>query len=90
MSSAAEQALCGEIPISVLECTEPFSLLNDDEKQYTHYLSKASWAGAPIVFVQTSEESPKIFNLFIQLFSKISVDSLKFVLFYFFFGKKHY
>ena len=77
MSNPLELA-CGEIPVSFLECKEPFELLDDKEKLYAHFLSKASWAGAPIVLQQVSEESPDIFQLFINLFRGISPDELKY------------
>jgi hypothetical protein len=56
-------------PICALDCFEAFNGLTDGEKQYSHFLSTASWAGALACLVQTSPESPKIFALFMKLFT---------------------
>ena len=36
--------------IQNLEFTEPWRHLSDKEKNYAYFLSKASWAGAKMVF----------------------------------------
>lgn len=72
-----QQAICQEIPISVLECSEAFQLLSKEEKLYAHYLSKASWAGGPIATIQTSPEAPKILELILALFADIKLSDLK-------------
>ena len=56
-------------PICALDCLEAFNGLTDAEKQYSHFLRTASWSGALACLVQTSPESPKIFALFMKLFS---------------------
>ena len=52
-----------------LNFKETFEQLTDDEKTYTYYLSKACWAGAPIVLFQKSYESPALFIIFQKFFS---------------------
>jgi hypothetical protein len=42
---------------------EPWKLLNETEKNYAYFMSKASWAGAKMVLHQISYESPAIFLL---------------------------
>ncbi|EDV24047.1 uncharacterized protein TRIADDRAFT_63309 [Trichoplax adhaerens] len=58
-------------------CSVAFNELTNVEKHYAHYLSKASWEGSLIVFLQTSPESPIIFLLFQSLYSAQTVDELK-------------
>ena len=65
-------------PVSRLECEEAFQLLSSQEKKYVHYMSEASWAGAPIVLVQTSLESLDIFRLLQNVFSAKSLDDLRY------------
>ena len=48
---------------------ESFEQLSDEEKNYIYYLSKACWAGQPIVLFQTSYESPALFIIFQTFFS---------------------
>ena len=48
---------------------ESFEQLSDEEKNYIYYLSKACWAGQPIVLFQTSYESPALFIIFQLFFS---------------------
>lgn len=66
------------IPVYRLESENAFNLLNSTEKKYAHFISKASWAAAPIVLYQTSEESPLIFKLLLSLFS---VENIKYYTF---------
>ena len=77
MPSPQELARCGAIPLSALECKEAFERLDAKERLYAHFLSKASWAGAPIVLEQTSLESPAIFDLFLTLFRGVDVEDLR-------------
>ena len=48
---------------------ETFEQLSEDEKNYIYFLSKACWAGQPIVLFQTSYESPALFIIFQIFFS---------------------
>ena len=48
---------------------ESFEQLSDEEKNYIYYLSKACWAGQPIVLFQSSYESPALFIIFQTFFS---------------------
>eukprot|EP00039_Didymoeca_costata_P022329 m.4269 g.4269 ORF g.4269 m.4269 type:complete len:705 (-) comp2945_c0_seq1:1039-3153(-) len=62
---------------SCLDCSKPFGLISDNEKLYAHYIGQASFDGALICYLQTSPESPKIFALFIAMFTKHKVSDLK-------------
>ena len=66
-----------DTPISALDAEEAFNGLTDDEKHYCHFLSRASWEGAPICLLQTSPESVPLFLLLRELFSRQSVASLR-------------
>ena len=55
--------------IQNLSFKDSFEQLNEEEKNYIYYLSKACWAGQPIVLFQTSYESPGIFIIFQLFFS---------------------
>ena len=48
---------------------ESFEQLSEEEKNYIYYLSKACWAGQPIILFQTSYESPALFMIFQIFFS---------------------
>ena len=50
---------------------ETFEQLTEEEKNYIYYLTKACWAGQPIVLFQTSYESPALFIIFQIFFSSI-------------------
>ena len=50
---------------------ETFEQLTEEEKNYIYYLTKACWAGQPIVLFQTSYESPALFMIFQIFFSSI-------------------
>lgn len=66
-----------DVPVVQLQCRAAFELLNPDEKKYAHYMSVASWAGAPIVFAQVSAEAPALLELFQALFRSVDLDYLK-------------
>jgi len=51
---------------------ESFEQLSDEEKNYIYYLSKACWAGQPIVLFQSSYESPALFIIFQTFFSSFA------------------
>ena len=57
------------LPILNLNFKKSFEQLNQNEKAYTYYISKACWAGLPIVIFQISKESPGMFILFQNFFS---------------------
>ena len=65
-------------PIMALNFKETFEQLTDDEKTYTYYLSKACWAGAPIVLFQKSYESPALFIIFQKFFLIIYITIFNF------------
>jgi dipeptidyl-peptidase-3 len=55
--------------IQNIDFKESFEQLSEDEKNYLYYLTKACWAGQPIVLFQTSYESPALFIIFQLFFS---------------------
>jgi len=57
------------IKIQNADFKESFEQLSDEEKNYIYYLSKACWAGQPIVLFQSSYESPALFIIFQTFFS---------------------
>ncbi|KAG5673167.1 hypothetical protein PVAND_003235 [Polypedilum vanderplanki] len=64
-------------PIVYLDCKQAFDKLTDKEKNYLHNYTKASYYGSLISFIQSSPESPQIFNLIHGIFTSESVDSLR-------------
>ena len=53
---------------TLVNFTSAWSQLSEREKNYAYYISKASWAGAKMVFHQMSYESPPLFLLFQAFF----------------------
>lgn len=60
-----------------IEAKEAFNLLEDKEKLYTYWLSRASWEGAKIAYFQRSYESPALLYLFGKIFEIEDIDCLK-------------
>jgi dipeptidyl-peptidase-3 len=74
MNSTSKSLIQTDI-IQRLNFNDSFDQLSSEERYYLYYLSKASWAGQPIVLFQTSYESPglfMIFQLFFSSFKKFS------------------
>lgn len=69
--------ISNDTPVFVLECSTAFEALDDKEKKYAHFLSRAAYEGSLIVLIQTSSESTPIFLLLQKLFSEQDVPSLK-------------
>jgi dipeptidyl-peptidase-3 len=60
-----------------LSFSEPWAFLTPTERNYAYYMSKASWAGAKMVFHQMSYESPALFSLFQSFFHNKDFESLR-------------
>ncbi|AYV76626.1 MAG: hypothetical protein Terrestrivirus10_10 [Terrestrivirus sp.] len=63
--------LMSDPPVSVLNAKHAFDQLTDREKQYAYWMTKASWAGSPICYVQTSHESLGMFQVLNAFFSHV-------------------
>ncbi|KAI3388069.1 hypothetical protein SNEBB_002531 [Seison nebaliae] len=55
-----------------LSCRQAFERLTNKQKQYAHYMAKATWYGSLITLYQTSVESPAIFLLMFSTFRSVS------------------
>ncbi len=66
-----------DTPISRLEAGKSFTGLDEKEKLYCHYLSRAAWSGSQICLLQTSPESVPIYLLLTELFSRQTIPSLR-------------
>lgn len=64
-------------PFVRLEIESAFNGLTEQEKLYAHHISKASWAGGLVTFLQTSPESGPLFVLLHKLFSSQPVSDFK-------------
>lgn len=64
-------------PIVFLDAKAAFEGLSRSEKLYAHHLSKASWLGGLVTFLQTSVESAKLFVIFHKLFSSQNPPAFK-------------
>eukprot|EP00112_Aurelia_sp_Birch-Aquarium-sp1_P018005 Seg4231.1 transcript_id=Seg4231.1/GoldUCD/mRNA.D3Y31 product="Dipeptidyl peptidase 3" protein_id=Seg4231.1/GoldUCD/D3Y31 len=64
-------------PVVELECRKAFEALEEREKKYAHYLSRAAYEGSLIVLIQTSSESAPIIMLLQKLFAEQEIESLK-------------
>lgn len=73
----SQYVLPNEQPFCILQASEAFAALSEQEKLYAHYLSRASFYGGLIVLIQTSPESPQIFRLLHRMNGAQSVDELK-------------
>lgn len=72
-----DHILPNDVPIIELQAEESFNALTDQERLYTHYLSKACWNGSLISFVQCSPETPIIFTLLHKIYLAEPIDELK-------------
>lgn len=62
--------------VALLDCAQPFQLLNKQEKLYAHFMAAAGFEGMKICLVQCSYESPIIFELLQRIFHQQDVASL--------------
>ncbi|KAG6325951.1 hypothetical protein ID866_13138 [Astraeus odoratus] len=70
VTAAAERYLADKAPpICGLEVAKAFAQLTSKEKLYTHYVGKASWAGARIIQGQWTPQGQKLFDLLALTFS---------------------
>lgn len=58
-------------PVNVLNSTDAFEQLTHQEKMYAYWMSRASWAGSTICYVQTSPESVSLLALLNSFFRNI-------------------
>lgn len=58
-----------DIPFAGMEIKDSFALLSSKEKLYTYWVSKASWAGVPIIQAQWTEYAQDLFKLMLLTFS---------------------
>lgn len=66
-----------ETPVQNLEFAKAWEFLTEKEKNYAYFLSKASWAGAKMVFHQLSYESPALFLIFGAFFQEKDFEKLE-------------
>ncbi|GJJ12446.1 hypothetical protein Clacol_006688 [Clathrus columnatus] len=70
MSSSSSLYLADlNAPFCGMEVAKSFGLLTANEKKYTHWINKASWAGARIIQEQWSPQGTAIYDLLIAVFS---------------------
>ena len=74
---ASSFVIPNDVPVCQLDCTSAFHGLEEKEKKYAHYLSKACHEGALICLLQTSPEAPAIFSMFQKLFKGKYSESMK-------------
>lgn len=63
--------------IMAIDCSKAFNGLDEKEKNYSYYFSRASWEGAKICYFQRSYESPALFYLINKIFSLQSFEEVK-------------
>jgi len=63
--------------IMSIDCSKAFGGLDEKEKLYSYYFSRASWEGAKICYFQRSYESPALFYLILKVFSIQSLEEVK-------------
>jgi dipeptidyl-peptidase III len=56
---------------------EEFELLDENERKYVYYMSRAGWEGVIINFFQKSYESPAIFLIFQLTFQGCNMEDFK-------------
>ncbi|ORZ10408.1 dipeptidyl peptidase III [Absidia repens] len=57
-------------PFSLLEAKPFFNSLNNKEKTYAHYMSRAAFEGTRIIIAQTNPAAEAIYDLVLKVFSK--------------------
>ena len=65
-----------ESRVQNLEYASSWEQLNENERNYAYYMSKASWAGALITIHQCSYEGPALFMLFQAYFADKNFEEL--------------
>ncbi|KAF8317582.1 aflatoxin-detoxifizyme [Clavulina sp. PMI_390] len=75
MSESSRFWADANIPYCSMEVAESFSLLTEKEKLYTYWISKASWAGVPIIQDQWTQYSQELFKLLLTIFGSSTSSS---------------
>jgi dipeptidyl-peptidase III len=57
------------VPYCSFEVSKAFSLLSSNEKLYTHFINKASWAGARIIQEQWTPYACNLYDLLTTIFN---------------------
>lgn len=63
--------------VGAIDAKDAFFQLEDKEKLYAYWLTRASWEGAKIAYFQRSYESPVLLYLFGKIFEKEDIDTLR-------------
>lgn len=63
-----ERIMAAPVQIYKLSVAPLFDCLSEQEKRYSHYLSRAAWSGTRIILRQVSPESLAIFNFILELY----------------------
>ena len=71
------QFIKAETRVQRLDFDKAWEFLTETERNYAYYMSKASWAGAKMVFHQISYEAPPLFLLFQAYFCEKDFQALE-------------
>ncbi|XP_025104635.1 dipeptidyl peptidase 3-like [Pomacea canaliculata] len=77
MADLSQYTFPNDTPVCLLDCSQAFNGLTQQEQLYAHHLAQASFTGGLIVLVQTSPESPGIFLLLQKTFRSQSLQDLR-------------
>ncbi|MCJ1404909.1 hypothetical protein MMC11_008135 [Xylographa trunciseda] len=74
MTSAGGTLTPRQPPVGRLDVKQAFQPLTSREKLYAHYMARAAWHGARIIFNQVSPESSSVFDLILELYRSCAGD----------------